>query len=165
MRVLVQGLVVTFAVACSAAALADDEGSQRHLVLGGSKYLADGAAAIRSGDYDEGIRLNLLGLERDALAPFDRAAGLANLCAAHVAKDEPDAAIPYCDESLRINGRNWKAYSNRSHAYLLKGRYAEARLDNDAAAAISRNAPHVRMIAEALNELTLRPRITIEEHP
>lgn len=139
-------------------------GSQPGVVLGADKYLSAGAAALRQGRFDEAIRLTTHGLERSAIDPLDRAAGLANLCAAHVSKEEPDAAIPYCDESLRINDGNWRAYSVRARAYLLKGMYRQARIDNDAAAAISPDARHVRMIAGMLNEIMLEPRVTIEEH-
>jgi tetratricopeptide (TPR) repeat protein len=134
------------------------------IVIGAGQYLSAGADAIRLGRYDEGIRLTLIGLEHDSPSVMNRAAGLANLCAAHVAKEEPDAAIPYCNESLSLNGRNWRAYSNRSHAYLLKGMYEEAKLDNDAAAAISPNADHVEMVRGLINEQRLRPRITLGEH-
>ena len=89
-------------------------------VLGvANEYLAAGAEAIRAGQYDDGIRLTKLGLERPA-SPRDRAAGLSNLCAAHAAKSEPDVAITYCTESLTINEANWRAYSNRAYAYYLK---------------------------------------------
>jgi regulator of sirC expression with transglutaminase-like and TPR domain len=89
---------------------------------------------------------------------------LANLCAAHVAKSEPAEAITYCAESLRLNGANRRAHSNRSHAYFLQGNYTEAAVDNEAAAALSANSAHVRMIREMLNERRLQPSITIEEH-
>jgi tetratricopeptide (TPR) repeat protein len=133
------------------------------VVLGVNESLAAGADAVRAGRFDEGIRLTLIGLDRRPVSPRDRAAGLANLCAAYVAKEEPDRAIPYCDESLELNSGNWRAYSNRSHAYLLKNMYAEAAADNDAAWTLSPNAAHVKMIREVLNELRLRPRITMQE--
>jgi tetratricopeptide (TPR) repeat protein len=134
------------------------------IVIGAGQYLSAGADALRLGRYDESIRLTLFGLEHDSPGVMNRAAGLANLCAAHVAKEEPDAAIPYCNESLSLNGRNWRVYSSRSHAYLLKGMYEEAKLDNDAAAAISPDADHVKMVRGLINEQRLRPRITLGEH-
>ncbi len=66
------------------------------LVLGAGKYLTAGADAIRAGQYDDGIRLTLRGLDHDGASLRNRAAGLANLCAAHVSKREPDKAIAYC---------------------------------------------------------------------
>lgn len=134
------------------------------IVVGAGRYLSAGEAAIRAGRYDDGIRLTLLGLKHDSPSIPNRAAGLANLCAAHVAKEEPDPAIAYCTESLGLNSRNWRAFSNRAHAYVLKDMFAEAKFDNDAAAAIAPNADHVRMIRELLNEIGLQPQIIVEEH-
>jgi tetratricopeptide (TPR) repeat protein len=141
-----------------------DSSATPRVVLGTNEYLAAGADAIRAGQYDDGIRLTLIGLERGADSVRNRAAGLANLCAAHVAKSEPAEAIPYCTESLRLNGANWRAHSNRSHAYFLQGNYTAAAVDNETAAALSPNSAHVRMIREMLNERRLLPSITIEEH-
>jgi tetratricopeptide (TPR) repeat protein len=142
----------------------DDPNTGQHVVLGADEYLSAGADSIRAGRYDDGIRLTKVGLERGLADTRNRAAGLANLCAAYVAKREPDTALPYCDQALELNDANWRAYSNRSHAYLLKERYAEAASDNEAAAALAPNAAHVLMIKRMLNERTLQPSITIEEH-
>lgn len=133
-------------------------------VLGGNnEYLSAGADAIRGGSYEDGIRLTALGLNRTA-TPRDRAAGLSNLCAAHAAKGEPDLAIRYCSESLTLNEANWRAYSNRSYAYYLKGQYAQAVEDLEAAAAISPNARQVLQIRGMINERSLQPSVTMEEH-
>jgi tetratricopeptide (TPR) repeat protein len=135
------------------------------IVLGETtEFLSAGAEAIRVGNYDDGIRLTSLGLERDAPNAYQRAAALANLCAAHAAKGAVDTAIRYCSESLAINAGNWRAFSNRSYAYYLKGKYFEARLDLDAAAAIAPNAPQVKQIRGMLNEQSLTPRVIMEEH-
>jgi tetratricopeptide (TPR) repeat protein len=83
-----------------------------------NEYLAAGAEAMRLKEYDEGIRLTKLGLERPT-SPRDRAAALSNLCAAHAAKKEPDIAIGYCNESIGLNQANWHAYSNRAYSYYL----------------------------------------------
>ena len=143
---------------------ADPDDSALQTTLAVDEYLLAGADAIRAGQFDDGIRLTLLGLERGATSSRNRAAGLANLCAAHVAKGEADKAIPYCDESLALNPENWRAYSNRAHAHFLRGRYVEAERDNAEAAARSPNAPHVQMIRKLLNERLLQPEIVIEEH-
>jgi tetratricopeptide (TPR) repeat protein len=153
---------------CSAqtASLADprDPEATNTLVLGANEYLTAGADAIRAGQYDDGIRYTLLGLERRVNGQRNRAAGLANLCAAYVAKSEPGKALPYCNDSLSLDASNWRAYSNRSQAYLIMGRYADAERDNDAAAALNPTAAHVRMIRELLNERLLQPRVIMEEH-
>jgi tetratricopeptide (TPR) repeat protein len=141
----------------------DPESSAATVTLGVDEYLLAGADAIRGGQFDDGIRLTLIGLKRGPNAR-NRAAGLANLCSAYISKNEPDNAIPYCNESLTLNDANWRVFSARSQAYLIKGMYAEAAKDNEAAAALAPNAAHVRMIRSMLNERMLQPSITIEEH-
>jgi tetratricopeptide (TPR) repeat protein len=145
-------------------AVGDDPGPGHGVVIGASQYLSAGADAIRDGRYDEGIRLTKIGLQRDTRSLRDRAAGLANLCAAYVATERPDEAIPHCTQSIELFAGNWRAYSNRSHAYVQKEMYAEAALDNAAAAALSPNAAHVTMIRAMLNERRLTPKITMQEH-
>jgi tetratricopeptide (TPR) repeat protein len=136
----------------------------RTVLGGGNELLSAGANAIRAGLYDEGIRLTTQGLERPGNRDHDRAAALSNLCAAYAAKGVPDTAIRLCTESLAIDNRNWRAYSNRSYAYWLKGMYAEATFDLDAAAAISPSARQVAQIRGMINEAGLQPRITMEDH-
>lgn len=138
-------------------------GSGQRVTVGANEYLAAGADAIRAGDYDDGIRLTSEGLKH-AQSLHNRAAGLANLCAAFASKHEADRAIDYCSRSLDIEPGNWKAYSIRSYAYFLKGMYVEATVDNDAAAAISPNAAHVKMVRGMLNEHRLRPQVVLEDH-
>jgi tetratricopeptide (TPR) repeat protein len=133
-------------------------------VLGvANEYLAAGAEAMRAGQYDEGIRLTKLGLDRPA-SPRDRSAALSNLCAAHAAKKEPDLAIAYCTESLGINDANWRAYSNRAYAYYLKRMFDEADLDLDVALSLNPNAKQMPQIRGMMNERRLRGRVTMEEH-
>ena len=128
-----------------------------------NEYLAAGAEAIRLKEYDEGIRLTKLGLERPT-SPRDRAAALSNLCAAHAAKNEPDVAIGYCTESLTVNDANWRAYSNRAYAYYLKKMFDEADADLDIALSINPNAKQMPQIRGMMNERRLRGRVTMEEH-
>jgi tetratricopeptide (TPR) repeat protein len=133
-------------------------------VLGvANEYLAAGAEAIRLKEYDEGIRLTKLGLERPA-SPRDRSAALSNLCAAHAAKNEPDAAIGYCTDSLTINDANWRAYSNRAYAYYLKRMFDEADRDLDVALSLNPSAKQMPQIRGMMNERRLRGRVTMEEH-
>ena len=133
-------------------------------VLGvANEYLAAGAEAIRVKQYDEGIRLTKLGLDRPA-SPRDRSAALSNLCAAHAAKNEPDLAIGYCTESLGINDANWRAYSNRAYAYYLKRMFDEADSDLDVALSINPSAKQMPQIRGMMNERRLRGRVTMEDH-
>ena len=165
MKVSLRLALAGAALLSAAGVVADQEPGPDHgIVIGASPYLSAGADAIRAGDFDEGIRLTTIGLQRQARTLRDRAAGLANLCAAHVAKGEPDEAIPYCDAAIEIYDGNWRSFSNRSHAYLLQGMLEEAARDNAAAAALSPNAAHVEMIRGMLNERNLTPSITMREH-
>jgi tetratricopeptide (TPR) repeat protein len=162
-RVLRTALLVGTLAASAAAAQAVDESRQR-LSLGANEYLIAGADAIRAAQYDDGIRLTLRGLEVEPAGTRNRAAGVANLCAAYVAKGEADKALPYCDRALELDRDNWRAYSNRSRAYFLKGMLREAAADNEAAAALAPNAAHVEMMRGLLNERLLSPRVIVEEH-
>jgi tetratricopeptide (TPR) repeat protein len=128
-----------------------------------NEYLAAGAEALRVKEYDEGIRLTKLGLERPT-SPRDRAAALSNLCAAHAAKNEPDLAIGYCTDSLGINEANWRAYSNRAYAYYLKRMFDEADKDLDVALSLNPSAKQMPQIRGMMNERRLRGRVTMEEH-
>ena len=161
-RSVFSGFAVTFAASlCWAQSL--DTPDSRTVLGGGNEYLSAGANAIRAGSYEDGIRLTEIGLGR-APSRGDRAAGLSNLCAAHAAKGDLDLAITYCGESLTLNERNWRAYSNRSYAYLMKGRFTEAVSDLEAAAAINPNARQILQIRGMINERSLQPSVTMEEH-
>ena len=143
--------------------LTQEQADSRTVLGVSNEYLAAGAEALRGKQYDEGIRLTKLGLERPT-SPRDRAAALSNLCAAHAAKNEPDTAIGYCSESLGINDANWRAYSNRAYAYYLKRMFDEADADLDVALAINPSAKQMPQIRGMMNERRLRGRVTMEEH-
>jgi tetratricopeptide (TPR) repeat protein len=168
-RWVIYGLAVCFAATAARGQPAQSSdptkpSADSRTVLGvANEYLAAGAEAIRAKQYDDGIRLTKLGLERSA-SPRDRAGALSNLCAAYAAKGEPDLAITACTESLEINSENWRAYNNRSYAYYLKGRYREADADLQKAIAINPNARQMATIRGMINERTLQPSITVEEH-
>ena len=143
--------------------LTQEQADSRTVLGVANEYLAAGAEALRIKQYDEGIRLTKLGLERPA-SPRDRSAALSNLCAAHAAKNEPDLAIGYCTESLGINDANWRAYSNRAYAYYLKRMFDQADADLDVALSINPNAKQMPQIRGMMNERRLRGRVTTEEH-
>ena len=143
--------------------LTQEQPDSRTVIGVANEYLAAGAEAIRVKQYDEGIRLTKLGLDRPA-SPRDRSAALSNLCAAHAAKNEPDLAIGYCTESLGINDANWRAYSNRAYAYYLKRMFDQADADLDVALSLNPNAKQMPQIRGMMNERRLRGRVTTEEH-
>ncbi len=136
----------------------------RSIIGAGNEFLSAGSFAIRMGQYEEGIRLTNLGLTRYQPSRSDRASALSNLCAAHAASGSPGIAIPYCDESVSMNARSWRAYSNRAYAYFLKGMLAEATTNLDMAAGINPNARQVIQLRGMINEVGLRPRVIMEDH-
>jgi tetratricopeptide (TPR) repeat protein len=144
--------------------LAWGQSDNRTILGSGNEFLSAGSFAIRVGQYDEGIRLTELGLRRYQPNAADRAAAFSNLCAAHAAKGDPDTAIPFCDRSLDLSSNNWRAYSNRSYAYFLKGMYSEATFDLDSAAALNPDARQVLQLRGMINERGLRPRVIMEDH-
>ena len=136
----------------------------RTIIGSGNEFLSAGAFSIRMGQYDEGIRLTQLGLTRYQPSSTDRAAAESNLCAAYAARGDPEVAIEHCTESLRLEGFNWRAYSNRSYAYFLLGQLSEATFDLDSAAAINPRARQVLQIRGMINERGLVPRVIMEDH-
>jgi tetratricopeptide (TPR) repeat protein len=128
----------------------------------GNEMLAAGSRALRTGDYQEGIRLTHLGLERSGNSAYERTTALSNLCAAYAATGEPDEAIRFCSESLVIDEKNWHALSNRAYAHWLKGMHEEAASDLEAAAAINPGAREIETIRGMINQSTLRPRVDVE---
>ena len=159
------GRVIFFGlVGCLASGVLWGQADNRTIIGAGNEFLSAGAFSIRMGQYDEGIRLTELGLTRYQPSPSDRAAAQSNLCAAFAAKGEPDIAIEHCTESLRLEGRSWRAYSNRSYAYYLLGQLSEATFDLDSAAVINPKARQVIQLRGMINERGLRPSVIMEDH-
>jgi tetratricopeptide (TPR) repeat protein len=158
------GLIASLAAGAAGAQSVDRaQRAESRTVLGTNDYLAQGAEQIRARQYDEGIRLTSLGLAQ-ATSTNERAAALSNLCAAYAAKGNPDQAIDFCTQSIALREDNWRAYSNRSYAYYLKGLYRQAHEDLDLAASINPDAPTIGKIRGMINEKNLRPSITMEDH-
>jgi len=157
-------ILVGFACCLAASTAWSQLADNRSIIGAGNEFLSAGSFAIRMGQYDEGIRLTHLGLTRYQPSQSDRASALSNLCAAHAAKGEPDIAIPYCDESVDINNRNWRAFSNRAYAYFLKGELTRATEDLELASAIDADAKQVLQLRGMINEVGLRPRVIMEDH-
>ena len=126
--------------------------------------LADGAAALRIGDAEEGVRLTQRGL---AMAPSqrDRVAGYSNLCAGLVMLDRLAEALDACNRALELDARHWRSYSNRALIYLRQERYEEAERDISAGEELSPNARTLKtlraMYRDAVDPVT--PRIIIDD--
>ena len=108
----------------------------------GNIDLADGAAALRIGDAEEGVRLTQRGL-RSANNQRERVAGYSNLCAGLVMLERLDEALDACNRALELDDRHWRSYSNRALVYLRQARYAEADRDISAGEALN---PHARTL-------------------
>jgi len=128
--------------------------------------LAAGADALRFGDYEEGIKLTLRGLQQHP-SQRDRSAALSNLCAGYAATEQFDLAIKHCNESLDIDERNWHAYHNRATAHLRRGDFGEAIKDAEAGLALNPRSRKLRRALEVAQERKREqrtPRVIMEEH-
>ena len=137
--------------------------SESRTSFGGNEHLVAGAAALRGGDHEEGIRLTLLGLE-EFPGPLDRAAGLSNLCGGYVSTGRYELAIRYCDDAMSLNDRNWRTYHNRALAYLRQGILDEAITDLEAGLRLSPHADALIRTLAAANELRYEPQIIMQEN-
>lgn len=153
--------LLLLAIACSIHASPEQPAS--NTVIGPENaFLADGSMALRAGDYEEGVRLTLRGLDLD---PFGRhkAEALSNLCAGYIGLNKIDVALDYCDQAIAEDPDHWRAYNNRAAALLRKGDESGAR------EAIFRGlviAPQSRTLNRALDNLkarSRRPRIIVED--
>jgi tetratricopeptide (TPR) repeat protein len=119
-------LLLLIGVTAQAAPQAD---TPAKTVLGPSNAdLADGAAALRAGDAEEGVRLTRRGL-KSGIGGRDRIAGYSNLCAGLIMLERLDEALEACNRALDLDDRHWRSYSNRALAYIKLQRYADAELD------------------------------------
>lgn len=107
---------------------AESENATSSTVLGTNPQLADGAAAMTSGDWQRGIELTLIGLSA-TISRDDQAAALANLCAAHAALKQYRKALEFCNQSLAILDTNWRTWQNRAACNLGLGNIEESLRD------------------------------------
>jgi tetratricopeptide (TPR) repeat protein len=147
-------LVLCAAVFVSTAA----SGVENRLVLGANPNLSQGAFELRSGNFEEGIRLTFLGLKESA-STRDRRAAMNNLCAGYAALGRYDAAIHICNIILDKNERDWRAYNNRALAYMGAGDLDQAKADVDKGLAINPGSKKLRLAAELIDERLVAPRL------
>ena len=126
--------------------------------------LTDGAQALKSGDAEEGVRKTLAGLQY-ATSRRDRVAALSNLCAGYMMLEEPEKGLPYCNQALELNDRDWRARSNRALAHLKLGNLEEAERDLQVAEEIAPNARTVKMVRSMLLDVTdpVSPMVIIDD--
>ncbi len=148
----ITSLVLCAAVFISTAA----SGVENRLVLGANPNLSQGAFELRSGNFEEGIRLTFLGLKESASAR-DRRAAMNNLCAGYAALGSYDAAIHICNIILAKNERDWRAYNNRALAYMGAGDLDQAKSDVDKGLAINPGSKNLRLAADLIDERLAAP--------
>jgi tetratricopeptide (TPR) repeat protein len=149
---------VLVGVAClwAAAGHAEDKAVT---VIGVNPYLADGANALKFGDYEEGIRLTQLGLKA-LTKPADRIGALSNLCAGYVGTRDFNEALRYCNRALRLDEKHWRAYNNRSLAYLGLGNLEAAQRDVSAGIAINPTGRSLQVVQSMINEAAKQPAVS-----
>lgn len=134
-------------------------------VLGPSNpELSEGAEALLAGDAEKGVRLSLIGLQREG-SRRDRLTGMSNLCAGYIMLEQLETAVSYCSRVLDEDDRHWRAYSNRALAYLKMNRLAEADQDLRKAEAIAPAARNVKVVRSMLRDRTdpVAPSIVIDD--
>jgi tetratricopeptide (TPR) repeat protein len=126
--------------------------------------LADGAAALRAGDVEEGVRLTERGLAR-AADRRDRVAGYSNLCAGLAMLERLEQALQACNQALLLDERHWRSYSNRALVYLKQERYPEAERDISSVEALSPNAHTLAKLRAMYRDAVdpVSPRVIIDD--
>ena len=126
--------------------------------------LADGAAALRAGDAEDGVRLTQRGLAT-ANSPQDRVAGYSNLCAGLVMLERFDEALDACNRALELDDRHWRSYSNRALAYLKLERYPEAERDISTGEDLNPNARTLKTLRSMYRDAVdpVAPSIIIDD--
>ena len=140
-------------------------GQQNTTVLGPSNIaLQDGADALRSGDAKEGIRLTQLGLSQ-AVSSRERETAKSNLCAGYAMLGQYEIGLPYCDEVLVKNARNWRARSNRALIYIKLRRFAEANEDLLVGEDVSPNAATLHEVRKMYLDATdpVAPSVIVDD--
>jgi tetratricopeptide (TPR) repeat protein len=107
---------------------AQDANPGANTVIGSNVLLAEGSAALMSGDWQRGIDLTHLGLA-STVSRNDQAAGLANLCAGYAELKQFAKALEFCDQSIEVMENNWRAWQNRAACHLGLGKVEDALQD------------------------------------
>ncbi len=122
------------ALLLSGAALAGDvlNPAQSATVIGPlNPMLTEGSQQLEAGNFHEGVRLTLAGLN-EPNSVKDQAAGHSNLCAGYVALKQLDEALTHCNRALELDKTNWRTYNNRAAVFVGMGKYDLALTDVNA---------------------------------
>src|SRR5262249_7244696 len=157
-------LLVISLSACPMASAEEFMGSKT-IIGQANSLLVEGAAALKEGRIEEGIRLTLEGLKAAATVQ-DNAAGHSNACAGYVMLKQWAEALVQCNAALALDSSNWRTYNNRAAIYIEQGLYELGLQDLQAGLALAPEAPllHESMrILERNRHLTGR-QARSEEH-
>jgi tetratricopeptide (TPR) repeat protein len=124
------------------------EGSKT-IIAGSNSALLRGAAALKEGRAEEGIRLTLEGL-KDGSTVQDRAVGHSNACAGYRMLKQWAEALAHCNAALALDMSNWQTYNNRAGIYIAQGLFALGLQDLRAALAL---APKEKLLQESMRIL------------
>jgi tetratricopeptide (TPR) repeat protein len=113
--------------------------------------LAEGSAALERGDFEEGIRLTLAGLEAPA-SGRDQAAGHSNVCAGYAALKRWPEALDHCNRALELDSGNWRTYNNRAAVFVGLKRFDLAMTDVNAGLEIAPDSATLHKSREVVRE-------------
>ncbi len=156
---------IHLAVACALLLSGGATAQEHKTVIGpGNADLHAGAEALRDGNAEEGLRRTLLGLEY-ATTTREKVAGLSNACAGYMMLGRPEEALGWCNRALEIQGRHWRALTNRAMVYLSLGRYAESDADITLAEELAPGARSVKDVRARLLDATdpVTPQIIVDD--
>lgn len=125
-----------------------DTAGQKTVIGARNQPLKDGADALISGDWEEGIRLTHQGLNR-AVGRKEQEAALSNLCAGYLQLHKYDTALMYCEMLLARNDEHWRGYNNRALIYILTKQWDKADADLDKGEELNGGA-HTLKVARAM---------------
>lgn len=90
--------------------------------------LQEGADAMMSGDFEDGVRLTHLGLDQ-ALGNREEEVALSNLCAGYLRLGKYATALQFCELLLARNDSSWRGYNNRALIYIKTEQWDKAEAD------------------------------------
>ena len=158
-------LITLLAALAEAQAPAGQSDAVAKTVVGPSNAdLADGAAALRVGNAEDGVRLTERGL-MSATSRRDRVAGYSNLCAGLAMLERFDEALQACNRALELDDDHWRSYSNRALVYLKQERYPEAERDISAGERLNPNASTLKTLRAMYRDAVdpVSPNIIIDD--
>ena len=113
--------------------------------------LTEGSEALERGQYEEGVRLTLAGLEQPA-NEHDMAAGHSNVCAGYAALKRWSEALEHCNRALELDKSNWRTYNNRAAVFVGLKMFDLAMTDVNAGLEIAPNSATLKKSREVVTQ-------------